>query len=104
MCWKSTADAAFRAGWLPSPTQFCNALALPRSAGTFSPMWGRQRKNIDEAKPGETPHRLKEALRKARVDQADRSSIVVDLQDAELARLELINEALDPLFEEIPAE
>jgi hypothetical protein len=67
-------------------------------------MWGRQRKKIDEAKPVEPPHRLKEALRKARVDQADRSSTVVDLQDAELARLELINEALDPLFEEIPAE
>ncbi len=67
-------------------------------------MWGRQRKKIEEAKPGEAPHRLKEALRKARVDQADRTSIVVDMQDAELARLELLNEALDPLFKEIPAE
>src|SRR5713101_3375189 len=67
-------------------------------------MWGRPRKKIEEAKPSEAPHRLKEALRKARVDQADRTNIVVDLQDAELARLELLNEALDPLFEEIPAE
>jgi hypothetical protein len=67
-------------------------------------MWGRQRKTVDEARPNEPPHRLKEALRKARVDQADRSSIVVDLQDAETARLELLNEALDPLFAEIPAE
>jgi hypothetical protein len=67
-------------------------------------MWGRQRKHIDEARPSEPPQRLKEALRKARVDQADRSSIVVDLQDAEIARLELLNEALDPLFEEIPAQ
>jgi hypothetical protein len=66
-------------------------------------MWGRQRKTVDEVRPSESPHRLKEALRKARVDQADRSSIVVDLQDAEIARLELLNEALDPLFEEIPA-
>jgi hypothetical protein len=67
-------------------------------------MWGRQRKKIDERKPSESPHQLKEALRKARVDQADRTSIVVDLQDAELARLALLNDALDPLFEEIPAE
>jgi len=67
-------------------------------------MWGRrQRKTIDETKPDEPPQRLREALRKARVDQADRSGTVVDLQDAELARLEILNEALDPLFEEIPA-
>ena len=67
-------------------------------------MWGwRQRKTIDETSPDEPPQRLREALRKARVDQAERVGTVVDLQDAELARLELLNEALDPLFEEIPA-
>jgi hypothetical protein len=67
-------------------------------------MWGRPRRTVVEVKPSESPHRLKEALRKARIDQAERSSIVVDLQDAETARLELLNEALDPLFAEIPAE
>jgi hypothetical protein len=67
-------------------------------------MWGRSRKKIEEAKPSEPPHRLREALRKARVEQADRTSVVVDLQDAELARLELLNEALDPVFVEIPVE
>src|SRR5437763_12654890 len=67
-------------------------------------MWGRPRNKIEETKPSEPPHRLKEALRKARVDQADRTSIVIDLQDAELARLELLNEAIEPLFNEIPAE
>src|SRR5712692_11399367 len=67
-------------------------------------MWGRPRKKIEEAKPSEAPHRLKEALRKARVDQAERTGVVVDLHDAEVARLELLNEALDPLFAEIPAE
>jgi hypothetical protein len=67
-------------------------------------MWGRrQRKTIDEKSPDEPPQPLREALRKARVDQADRLGTVVDLRDAELARLELLNEALDPLFEEIPA-
>ena len=67
-------------------------------------MWGRSRKQLDEEKPSESPHRLKEALRKARIEQADRSSIVVDLHDAEIARLELLNDALDPLFAEIPSD
>ncbi|HZC58078.1 MAG TPA: hypothetical protein VE396_18835, partial [Xanthobacteraceae bacterium] len=35
---------------------------------------------------------------------AERTSVVVDLRDAEVARLELLNEALDPLFAEIPRE
>ena len=69
-------------------------------------MWGRKSRDVQEAKPSEPqpPERLKEALRKARVDQAERSGVVVDLHDAEVARLELLSEALDPLFEEIPAE
>jgi hypothetical protein len=66
-------------------------------------MWGRQRHARAEDKPGESPPRLKEALRRARVDQAERASVVVDLHDAEIARLELLNDTLDPLFEEIPA-
>jgi hypothetical protein len=67
-------------------------------------MWGRQRRQIEEAVAEERPRPLKEALRKARVDQANRTGTVVELQDAELARLELLNEALDPLFAEIPDE
>jgi len=67
-------------------------------------MWGRKRRDIEEAKPGEPqpPERLKEALRKARLDQAERTGVVVDLHDAEVARLELLSEALDPLFAELP--
>jgi hypothetical protein len=45
---------------------------------------------------------LKEALREARIEAAERSAVVVDLRDAEAARLELLNEALDPAFKEIP--
>jgi hypothetical protein len=68
-------------------------------------MFGRSRQDAEDAKSDEAlPARLKEALRKARVDQAERTGVVVDLHDAEVARLELLNEALDPLFEEIPAE
>ena len=68
-------------------------------------MWGRKRQTAEAAKPEEPqPQRLKEALRKARVDQAERTGVVVDLHDAEVARLELLNEALDPVFSEVPAE
>ena len=66
-------------------------------------MFGRNRQA--EALP-EDAHasRLKEAIRDARIETAERTGVVVDLRDAELARLELLNEALDPLFEEIPPE
>ncbi|NEV79358.1 hypothetical protein DYI24_20200 [Rhodopseudomonas sp. BR0C11] len=46
--------------------------------------------------------RLKDALRQARIEAADRTGVVVDLRDAEIARLEILNDSLDPLFAEIP--
>src|SRR5215813_13227400 len=46
--------------------------------------------------------RLKEAVRQARIDMAERTGVVVDLHDAEVARLEILNEALDPLFADVP--
>src|SRR5690242_21590292 len=46
--------------------------------------------------------RLRDALHKARIEAADRTGVVVDLHDAEVARLEILNEALDPLFADIP--
>jgi hypothetical protein len=48
------------------------------------------------------PTRLRDALRKARIEAADRTGVVVELRDAEVARLEIMNEALDPLFAQIP--
>src|SRR3981081_1065893 len=48
------------------------------------------------------PIRLRDALRQARIEAADRTGVVVDLRDAEVARLEILNEALDPLFTQIP--
>src|SRR6195952_2534062 len=48
------------------------------------------------------PTRLRDALRKAGIEAADRTGVVVDLRDAEVARLEILNEALDPLFGQIP--
>jgi hypothetical protein len=45
---------------------------------------------------------LRDAIRDARIDAAERTGVVVDLRDAEVARLELVNEELDPVFAEIP--
>lgn len=52
---------------------------------------------------GLKPVRLRDALRKARIEAADRTGVVVDLRDAEVARLEILNDALDSLFAEIPS-
>jgi hypothetical protein len=71
-------------------------------------MWGRKSKAKDPATPPDKETQatspLKEAMHQARVEAAERSSVVVDLRDAEVARLELLNEALDPLFAEVPPE
>ena len=66
-------------------------------------MWGRRVRRRPRPAKADEPQRLKEALRRARIDAAERTGVVVDLHDAEVARLELLNEALDPLFAEIPA-
>src|SRR6201987_6536910 len=69
-------------------------------------MWGRKRKS-DAPAAGATaapPSPLTQAMHQARVEAAERTSVVVDLRDAEVARLELLNEALDPMFAEIPPE
>ena len=67
-------------------------------------MWGRKSPAAAEEVRADEPQRLKDALRLARIDTAERTAVVVDLHDAEVARLELLNEALDPLCSEIPAE
>jgi hypothetical protein len=63
-------------------------------------MWGRRKR---EEKPPEPASALKEALRQARIESAERSGIVLEMRDAEAARLEMLNDALDPVFAEIPA-
>jgi hypothetical protein len=49
------------------------------------------------------PLPLKTAMRQARIEAAERTGVVVDLKDAEVARLDLLNEALEGVFAEIPA-
>ena len=64
-------------------------------------MFGRKKAQPETPEP---PNALKDAVREARIEAAERSGVVVDLRDAETARLELLNEALDPLFADVPAE
>jgi hypothetical protein len=67
-------------------------------------MWGRKQKPSAAATESESPSPLKQAIQQARIEAAERTGVVVDLRDAELARLELLNEALNPVFAEIPPE
>jgi hypothetical protein len=68
-------------------------------------MWGRKGKSDAAASSAAIPPSpLTQAMHQARVEAAERTSVVVDLRDAEVARLELLNEALDPLFAELPPE
>jgi hypothetical protein len=68
-------------------------------------MWGRKPKTVETPPPKAAPPGvLKEAVRRTRIEIAEKASVVVDLRDAELARLELLNEALDPLFAEMPPD
>jgi hypothetical protein len=68
-------------------------------------MWGRRdrsRGTDEAAETAVTP--LKAALRQARIDAAERTGVVLDMHDAEAARLDMLNEALDPVFAEVPDE
>ncbi len=54
------------------------------------------------AEDAHTPSRLKLAIRKARVDEAERSEVIAELRGAETARLEMLEEELRPVLADIP--
>src|SRR6476646_9890892 len=64
-------------------------------------MWESQKDDSNSAEP---INPLKDAVRDARIEAAERSGVVVDLRDADVARLELLDEALDPLFKDVPGD
>jgi len=65
-------------------------------------MWPDKSSGGDsQPKPDASP-RLRQAIRDARIEAAERTGVVVDLRDAEIARLELVNDDLGPVFSEIP--
>lgn len=50
---------------------------------------------------GGAGRKIRDAIRKARTIQADRSEVIVELQAAEAARLELLADELEPVFAEL---
>jgi hypothetical protein len=54
--------------------------------------------------PRAAPPDLKALIRKAKLDDAERSSVVAELRGAEQARLELLRDALEPIFAQVPAQ
>lgn len=66
-------------------------------------MFGRKKPDLETGKPA-APQPLKEAVREARIEAAERSAVIVDLRDADVARLALLNDALDPVFADVPKE
>jgi len=67
-------------------------------------MWGRKTREpaVEADSDEKPPQRLRDALRQARLESAERTGVIVDMRDAEVARLEILNDALDPVFKEMP--
>lgn len=53
---------------------------------------------------GESVRSLRDTIRKVRTAETERADVVVELRDAERARLELLAEELRSVFNEVPAE
>ena len=45
---------------------------------------------------------LTSAIRRARLEQAERGDVIAELRGAELARLEMLEEAIDPVLKQVP--
>ncbi len=57
---------------------------------------------MDEPDADKFPPSLKTAVRKARVEQAERSDVVTELRRAEFARLEILYDAFKPILAQVP--
>ncbi|MBV9753733.1 MAG: hypothetical protein JO188_14530 [Hyphomicrobiales bacterium] len=53
--------------------------------------------------PRAAPPDLKALIRRAKLEDAERSSVVAEMRGAEQARLELLRDALEPVFAQVPA-
>lgn len=47
---------------------------------------------------------LREALRRARIEAAQQTDVVIDLRATEIARLEILKDELEPVFAQVPRE
>jgi hypothetical protein len=48
--------------------------------------------------------RLADAVRGAQISAADRGDVVIDMKEADLARIELLAQDLKPVFDDVPAD
>lgn len=60
-------------------------------------------KDADHKTPARS-NRLVDAVREVRIAQAERSDVVVDLKEADRARLEILAGELAPVFDEVPLD
>jgi hypothetical protein len=60
--------------------------------------------DTSDQRGGGTVRSLKEAIRRVRTAEAERSDVVVELRDAERARLEMLADELRSVFAEVPEE
>lgn len=57
---------------------------------------------MEQPRASAPPPSLREALRRARTASAEKSGVLVELRTAELARLDLLKESLEPVFAQVP--
>jgi hypothetical protein len=55
----------------------------------------------DRPQPAAEPS-LKDAMRRLRIEEAERTGVIIALRDAELARLEILHDRLKPVFAQVP--
>jgi hypothetical protein len=65
---------------------------------------GCDKPDVDPALIESSRKSLNAAVRRARVDAAERTDVLAELRGAEIARLEMLGEALAPVFAAVPAD
>ncbi|RZS83207.1 hypothetical protein EV217_1948 [Phyllobacterium myrsinacearum] len=58
----------------------------------------------DKISPMDARRRLGDAIRGAQVAAADRGDVVIDMKEADLARIEILAQDLQPVFDDVPAD
>lgn len=77
---------------------------LPADEREPLPQDGRADLAAGETHPPEAVRSLKQAMRRARFDGAERVGVLTDLRMTQIGRLELLQEALQPLLVQIPKD
>jgi hypothetical protein len=70
----------------------------------YSAMMSDETSKTDDVPAARSGSALRDALRRARAEAAERTDVVIDLRQAEIARLEIMRDALAPLFASVPSD